>query len=88
MKVSPDMRLSWLERWQLMDDDGSKLLDYTEFLQACGLPDSMWSWRMFNLLDKNFVEVTFRMCSRRGATWDPKQSVLDEKDIRLFVEDR
>lgn len=38
-----------------MDEDGSNLLDYTEFLQACGLRDNMWSWRMFNLLDKNFV---------------------------------
>lgn len=55
MKISPEMRLSWLERWQLMDADGSKLLDYSEFLEACGLPDNMWSWRMFNLLDKNFV---------------------------------
>ncbi|CAN0177117.1 unnamed protein product [Ectocarpus sp. 12 AP-2014] len=89
MKVSPDMRLSWLQRWQSMDEDGSNLLDYTEFLQACGLLDNMWSWRMFNLLDKNFVvEVAFRMCSRRGSTWDPDKSVLDEKDIRLFVEER
>ncbi|CAM9303601.1 unnamed protein product [Ectocarpus fasciculatus] len=88
MKVSPDMRLSWLQRWQSMDEDGSNLLDYTELLQACGLRDNMWSWRMFNLLDKNFVEVTFRMCSRRGSTWDPDKSVLDEKDIRLFVEER
>ncbi|CAN0486498.1 unnamed protein product, partial [Ectocarpus sp. 8 AP-2014] len=34
MKVSPDMRLSWLQRWQSMDEDGSNLLDHTEFLQA------------------------------------------------------
>ncbi|CAN0507921.1 unnamed protein product [Ectocarpus sp. 8 AP-2014] len=103
MKVSPDMRLSWLQRWQSMDEDGSNLLDHTEFLQACGLRDNMWSWRMFNLLDKNFVGassivlpddnsrqrlVAFRMCSRRGSTWDPDKSVLDEKDIRLFVEER
>lgn len=38
-----------------MDADGSNLLDYPELLQACGLRDNMWSWRMFNLLDKNFV---------------------------------
>ncbi|CBN77135.1 hypothetical protein Esi_0036_0106 [Ectocarpus siliculosus] len=88
MNVSPDMRLSWLQRWQSMDEDGSNLLDYPEFLQACELRDNMWSWRMFNLLDKNFVEVAFRMCSRRGSTWDPDKSVLDEKDIRLFVEER
>lgn len=55
MKVSRDMRLSWLQRWQSMDTDGSNLLDYAEFVQACGLNDNMWSWRMFNLLDKNFV---------------------------------
>lgn len=55
MKVSRDMRLSWLQRWQSMDKDGSKLLDYTEFVEACGLRENMWSWRMFNLLDKNFV---------------------------------
>lgn len=36
----------------------------------------------------NAMEVAFRMCSRRGATWDPDKSVLDEKDIRLFVEQR
>lgn len=55
MKVSKDMRLAWLQRWQLMDTDGSNLLDYAEFGQACGLSDNIWSWRMFNLLDKNFL---------------------------------
>eukprot|EP00752_Nemacystus_decipiens_P007285 g6519.t1 len=112
MKVSKDRRLSWLQLWQAMDTDRSNLLDYAEFIQACGLSDNMWSWRMYNLLDTNFVgcvdfltffrslprylvfdranavEVAFRLCSRRGATWDPDQSVLDEKDIRLFVEER
>jgi len=55
LKVSPDMRLSWLQRWQSMDDDGSNLLDYNEFVHGCGLQDNMWSLRMFNLLDKNFI---------------------------------
>lgn len=55
MKVSRNMRLSWLQRWQAMDEDGSNLLDYQEFLQGCGLTDNLWGWRMFNLLDKNFT---------------------------------
>lgn len=71
MKVSRDMRLSWLQRWQSMDTDGSKLLDYAEFVQACGLDDNMWSWRMFNLLDKNFVGTFrahgFRLCMSGGV---------------------
>ncbi|CAB1102563.1 unnamed protein product [Ectocarpus sp. CCAP 1310/34] len=66
MKVSSDMRLSWLQRWQSMDEDGSNLLDYTEFLQACGLRDNIWSWRMFNLLDKNFVGVMEAYLGARG----------------------
>lgn len=57
MKVSKDMRLSWLQHWHSMDDDGSNLLDYTEFVQGCGLHDNMWSWRMFSMLDKHFVGV-------------------------------
>lgn len=61
MKVPKDMRLSWLKRWQSMDDDGSSLLDYTEFISACGLCNNMWSWRMFNLLDKNFVGKNSRI---------------------------
>lgn len=64
MKVSPDMRLSWLQRWQSMDDDDSNLLDYNEFIHGCGLHDNMWSWRMFNLLDKNFVG---KLRTSRGA---------------------
>lgn len=53
MKVSRAMRLSWLKLWQSMDKDGSNLLDYQEFVAACGLTDGLWSWRVFNLLDKN-----------------------------------
>lgn len=40
-----------------MDEDGSHLLDYSEFAQACGLTDNLWSWRMFKLLDKNFTGI-------------------------------
>ena len=36
----------------------------------------------------NAMEVAFRMCSRRGATCDPENAVLDEKDIRSIVEHR
>lgn len=60
MKVSRDMRLSWLQRWQSMDKDGSKLLDYTEFVQTCGLQENLWSRRMFDLLDKNFTGKTMQ----------------------------
>lgn len=53
MKVSKDIQLMWLQRWQVMDNDGSNLLDYKEFVGGCGLEDNLWSWRVFNLLDKN-----------------------------------
>ena len=36
----------------------------------------------------NAMEVAFRMCSRRGATCEPQNAVLDEKDIRTIVEHR
>ena len=49
------MRLAWLQLWRKMDEDGSNLLDYKEFVQACGLEDNLWSWRAFNLLDNNFT---------------------------------
>lgn len=55
MKVPKNMQLAWLQRWQSMDDDGSNLLDYKEFVGGCGLEDNLWSWRVFNLLDKNYT---------------------------------
>lgn len=36
----------------------------------------------------NSLEVAFRMCTRRGATCEPENAVLDEKDIRTFVQHR
>lgn len=36
----------------------------------------------------NATEVAFRLCSRRGATCERGKAVLDEKDIRCFVEER
>lgn len=57
MKVSRATRLSWLQLWQSMDEDSSNLLDYQEFVAGCGLKDGLWSWRVFNLLDKNFTGI-------------------------------
>lgn len=55
IKASQTMRLAWLEKWQSMDKDGSRLLDYPELLKTCGLEDNMWSSRVFDLLDKNII---------------------------------
>lgn len=35
----------------------------------------------------NPTEVAFPMCSRRGATVELENDVLDEKDIRLSIEE-
>lgn len=58
MKVSRAMRMAWLQLWQSMDEDGSNLLEYQEFVAGCGLEDNLWSWRVFNLLDKNFTGIS------------------------------
>ncbi|CAM9466443.1 unnamed protein product [Laminaria digitata] len=89
MKVSRAMRLSWLQLWRSMDEDGSNLLDYQEFVAGCELTDDLWSWRVLLVFDRsNAMEMAFRMCTRRGATCEPQNAVLDEKDIRIIVEHR
>lgn len=53
MRLSHDMRLSWLQRWELLDEGGVNQVSYEKFIVGCELPDSSWSRRFFSLLDKH-----------------------------------
>lgn len=66
--------------WGIFEHDPAGSIDFCTFLKT--LP------RLVIFNRANAIEVAFRMCSRWGSTCNLNSAILDEKDMRFFVEER